>query len=129
MTKIAIPSDDRSTVSPHFGRTSGFLVFTWDGDQLASDYRAIAAAPQERCCGSEEESRHERIVNAIRDCDVVIAGGMGGGMLAALYEAGIEVAMSTVGNARDAAEMLIADILPASSGSGCCLAEAEGETP
>jgi predicted Fe-Mo cluster-binding NifX family protein len=128
MTRIAIPSDDRSTVSPHFGRTSGFLVFTWNGAELSSDYRAIAATPRESCCGSEGESRHESILNAIRDCDVVIAGGMGGGMLAALYEAGIEVAMSSVLNARDAAEMLIADVLPASSGSGCCIAEAGGQT-
>jgi hypothetical protein len=66
------------------------------------------------------------ILILIRDCDVVVAGGMGRGMLSALYQAGIEVAMSSVANARNAAEMLIADILPASSGSGCC--HSEGET-
>ena len=41
-------------------------------------------------------------------------------MLSALYDAGIEVAISTVADARQAAEMLVNDILPASSGSGCC---------
>jgi predicted Fe-Mo cluster-binding NifX family protein len=119
-TKIAIPSDDRQTIAPHFGRTAGFLVFDYDGSVFTSAYRALSDQPAEGCCGSEGVSRHERIVAAIRDCDVVIAGGMGGGMMSALYEAGIEVAISTVEDARKAAEMLVADILPAASGSGCC---------
>ena len=120
MTKIAIPSDDRQTIAAHFGRTSGFLVFDYDGADLTSAYRTIAEAPAAGCCGSDGESRHERLVATIHDCDVVIAGGMGGGMMSALYAAGIEVAISTVSDARKAAEMLVADILPAASGSGCC---------
>ena len=120
MTRIAIPSDDHHTIAPHFGRTSGFLVFEYDGTSLSSAYRPIAEGASAECCGSDGGSRHERIVAAIRDCDVVIAGGMGGGMLSALYDAGIEVAISTVADARQAAEMLVNDILPASSGSGCC---------
>ena len=112
MTRIAIPSDDRQTIAPHFGRAGGFLVFDFDGTALTADYRLMPELGR--------ESRHEGIVNALRDCDVVIAGGMGGGMMSALYAAGIEVAISTVADARKAAEMLVADILPASSGSGCC---------
>jgi predicted Fe-Mo cluster-binding NifX family protein len=121
MTRIAIPSDDRQTIAAHFGRTSGFLVFEYDGSELRSDYRAVGGQAADSCCGEDGQSRHQRIVAAIRDCDVVIAGGMGGGMMSALYEAGIEVAISTVADARKAAEMLISDLLPASSGSGCCV--------
>lgn len=111
MTRIAIPSDDRQTVAQHFGRAAGFLVFQYDGGALTSNYRPLTE-------GMAHD--HERIVDAIRDCDVVIAGGMGGGMMSALYAAGIEVAISTVEDARKAAEMLVDDILPVSSGSGCC---------
>jgi len=110
-TRIAIPSDDRRTIAPHFGRASGFLVFDYDGTGITGGYRPL---PE----GSAHD--HERIVDTIRDCDVVIAGGMGGGMMSALYRAGIEVAISTVADARKAAEMLVDDILPVSSGSGCC---------
>jgi predicted Fe-Mo cluster-binding NifX family protein len=120
MTRIAIPSDDRTTVAAHFGRTAGFLVFHFEDDRMRSEYRPIGATPREVCCGAEGQSRHERIVETIRDCDVVIAGGMGGGMMTALRDAGIEVALSTVDDARKAAEMLVADILPAATGSGCC---------
>lgn len=111
MTRIAIPSDDRRTVAQHFGRAAGFLVFEYDGGALTSEYRPLTE-------GTAHD--HERIVDVLRDCDVVIAGGMGGGMMSALYDAGIEVAISTVTEARKAAQMLVEDILPVSSGSGCC---------
>ena len=120
MTKIAIPSDDRKTIADHFGRTAGFLVFHYADDEMQSEYRSIAAGPQDECCGNDGESRHHRIVDVIRDCDVVIAGGMGGGMMTALRDAGIEVALSTARDARAAAEMFVVDILPQSTGSGCC---------
>ncbi len=120
MTRIAIPSDDQQTIAAHFGKTAGFLVFHYDGEALTSEYRRIAEAPREECCGADGASRHDRIVSTLHDCDVVIAGGMGGGMMSALYDAGIDIALSNVPDARQAAEMLIADILPASTGSGCC---------
>jgi predicted Fe-Mo cluster-binding NifX family protein len=121
MTRIAVPSDDRQTINPHFGRTAGFLVFNHEGDALTSEYRGVQeSSPEEVCCGGGGASHHELIVRTIRDCDVVIAGGMGGPMMSALYDAGIEVALSSVANARSAVEMFVNDILPASTGSGCC---------
>jgi predicted Fe-Mo cluster-binding NifX family protein len=120
MTRIAIPSDDQQTIAQHFGKTAGFLVFHYDGEALTSEYRRIAEAPRAECCGAGGASRHDTIVSTLHDCDVVIAGGMGGGMMSALYDAGIDIALSSVPDARQAAEMLIADILPASTGSGCC---------
>ena len=122
MTRIAIPSNDRLTINPHFGRTAGFLVFDYDGSEITSEYRAVEeSTAEEICCGGGGASHHELIVRSIRDCDVVIAGGMGSGMMRTLYDAGIEVALSTVTDARSAVEMLVHDILPASTGSGCCM--------
>lgn len=123
MIKIAIPSDDRQTINPHFGRTAGFLVFSHDDGVLTSEYRGVQeSSPEEICCGGGGAPRHELLVRAIRDCDVVIAGGMGGPMMSALYAAGIEVALSSVADARSAVNMFVSDILPASSASGCCTA-------
>ena len=120
MTRIAIPSDDRHHVAEHFGHAAGFLVFRYDGGELASEYREVGPPPPGSGGGGDEMTRHQRVLAVIRDCDVVIAASVGGGMLSALYDAGIEVALSTVGEARKAAEMLVNDILPASTGSGCC---------
>ena len=118
-TKIAVPSDDRATVAQHFGRSAGFLVFHYDGRDMISEYRSLPVAPSGDC-GSDGGGRHQRILDAIRDCDVVVAGGMGEPMLAALYSAGVDVVLSTVSDARKAAEMLVSDLLPQYSGSGCC---------
>jgi predicted Fe-Mo cluster-binding NifX family protein len=120
MTRIAIPSDDRQTIAPHFGRASGFLIYSYDGSALTSEYRPLGEVAQPGCCESGDQSRHERMVAALRDCDVIIAAGMGRGMMSALYEAGIEVALSSLTNAHHAADLLVADILPHSTGSGCC---------
>ena len=120
MTKIAIPSDDRTTMAPHFGRTAGFLVFHHDSNGMTSEYRPVAEGPQSGCCGGDGPSRHERILSALGDCDVVIASGMGDHMLGALYGLGVEVVFSSVTDARQAAEMLVSDLLPVQSGSGCC---------
>ena len=38
--KIAIASDDRKTISAHFGRTLGFVVFEIEGkEKKAQEYR------------------------------------------------------------------------------------------
>lgn len=123
MTRIAVPSNDQQTINPHFGRTAGFLVFNYDEGKLTSEYRGVEeSSPEEICCGGGGASHHELIVRSIRDCDVVIAGGMGSGMMSALYDAGIEVALSSVADARSAVDMFVHDILPASTQSGCCTA-------
>lgn len=114
-TKIAVPSDDRATVAQHLGRSAGFLVFHYDGRDMISEYRPLPASAD-----GDGGARHERILSAIRDCDVVVAGGMGEPMLAALYSAGVDVVLSTVSDARKAAEMLVSDLLPQYTGSGCC---------
>ena len=56
-----IPSDDRRKVAQHLCRTAGFVVFDYDGESLASDYRPIASAPAASCCGGEDASRHVTI--------------------------------------------------------------------
>ncbi len=89
--KIAIPTANEKKIFPHFGRTPGVLVLTVEGNNIINkeyipnDFTGHAK-------GNHHEHHHEHggghgqghgggahtgIFNAIGDCDVVIAGGMG----------------------------------------------------
>jgi predicted Fe-Mo cluster-binding NifX family protein len=72
--KIAIASDDKKTISHHFGRALGFVVFDIQKDKVISrDYREnIGKSSGE--CGS---CNHSAMIKNVKDCEIVISYGMG----------------------------------------------------
>lgn len=79
--KIGIASDDKVTIAQHFGRTQGFVIAEIsDGNVQARDYRKndFSMHMQE---GSHQHGEHGHshtsILEALADCDVVLARGMG----------------------------------------------------
>lgn len=101
--KIAAITDDGQTLSQHFGRARYFLVVTAEAGRMVSrELRDKAGhhtfAPNEGAGPSHagphgfdpaSRDRHGRMLAAIADCQVLLAGGMGQGMYAALEQAGI----------------------------------------
>jgi predicted Fe-Mo cluster-binding NifX family protein len=101
--KIALITDDGQTLSRHFGRARYYLVVTVeDGKIVDRDLRDKAGhhtfAPHEMpghdTAGPHgfdpaSRGRHAQMLAAIADCQVVLAGGMGQGMLQNLEQAGI----------------------------------------
>jgi len=83
--KIAIASADGVTLSPHFGRSTCFIVFeVSDGKVIGREVRdnTHTAFAKGECSGAEArhgagEHSHAAVVNALRDCQVVLCGGMG----------------------------------------------------
>ncbi|MFH1014266.1 MAG: NifB/NifX family molybdenum-iron cluster-binding protein [Thermoplasmatota archaeon] len=72
--KIAIASDDKITISEHFGKALGFMVFEVDGKViLKQEYRENIGKSTGEC----HSCNHETMINTIKDCDVVISCGMG----------------------------------------------------
>lgn len=120
--RIAIPSDDRSTITPHFGRADGFLIYTVDGaaGQLEG-YRPLHAPPQHVCaCETDERpSRHQRVLDVLDGCDTVIARGMGAHLYDDLLSCGIDVALTDIEDARAAVDLFLARSLPERPGLGC----------
>lgn len=119
--KIAIPSDDRSTISPHFGRAQGFLIFDVDdkGAEL-KDYRLFDSPDHACACGSHERpSRHQRILDVLAGCKTVIARGMGAPMYDDLIACGFDVALTTVDDAKTAARLFATRSLPERPDLGC----------
>ncbi|MEN8250088.1 MAG: NifB/NifX family molybdenum-iron cluster-binding protein [Bacteroidota bacterium] len=81
--KIAIPSDDSVSISRHFGRTKGFVICNLENNKvLNQEYKENTFTGHAQ--GLHHDPNHEHgnhshngIFNAIGDCEVVIAGGMG----------------------------------------------------
>jgi predicted Fe-Mo cluster-binding NifX family protein len=72
--KIAISTNDGETISQHFGQAKQYLVCTLaDGAIVAQELRAKPAHGH----GPEGQHTHAKMTEPIRDCDVLICGGMG----------------------------------------------------
>mgnify|MGYP005836084819 CR=1 FL=1 len=111
--KIAFVTDDGKTISKHFGRARYYEVLTVDNGQvLAREQREKMGHAQ--FAGSHDgqqehhhnhdhhghgerhgfdaasQDRHARMALAIKDCEVVVAGGMGYGAYESMKQAGIK---------------------------------------
>jgi predicted Fe-Mo cluster-binding NifX family protein len=84
--KVAIASDDEKTISHHFGRALGFVVFEIkDGKAINREYREnIGKSPGE--CGSCD---HITMIRNVKDCKFVVSYGMGNRIYNDLADNGI----------------------------------------
>jgi len=92
--KIAIASDDGKTISSHFGRTRGFVIFEIEGKEIKKKgYRENTFTGHARGLEGADHSfdRHTPILEALKDCQVVISHGMGRRIYEDLKNAGLEV--------------------------------------
>jgi predicted Fe-Mo cluster-binding NifX family protein len=115
--KIAVISDDGVTISQHFGRAEMYVVLTIEDGQIVAEetrpklgHGAFMSQPHadldaqgRHGFGVGAQSRHEQMAGAINDCQALIAGGMGWGAQESLQQLGIEVVVTDVAVARDAA--------------------------
>jgi predicted Fe-Mo cluster-binding NifX family protein len=90
--KIAVISDDGVTISQHFGRASLYVVLTVEDGKVVNreqrekmGHRHFASSESHEMhegkhgYGAEAQSKHGMMADAIKDCQVLIAGGMGMG--------------------------------------------------
>ena len=89
--KIALPTEDGTTICGHFGRAPQFLVFTVENEQITGK----TLRPNTHAAGEhshhEPERSHDDILGALADCQVVISQGMGPRAVTALEDAGLLV--------------------------------------
>ena len=119
--KIAVITDDGKTISQHFGRAQHYLVVTVeDGKIVGQELRDKAGhhtfAPQEGAGHGHagphgfdpaSRGRHAQMLAVIADCQVVLAGGMGQGMLLNLQQAGIRPVLTEVRDIHEAARAFV----------------------
>ena len=95
--KIALATLNGKTVTGHFGRTKAFVVVDLrDGIEVGREVRDVGSCNQGDHPDPGHRRRHHDLVNTVRDCDVVIAGGMGLPVQDRLREAGIDVTLTDI---------------------------------
>ncbi|ODA39508.1 NifB/NifX family molybdenum-iron cluster-binding protein [Desulfosporosinus sp. BG] len=108
--KIAIPTNGE-VVDAHFGRAAGFTVFEIEGNQVRKVELLSATGLQHQ---------HEGLASMFKrnGVEVLICGGIGGGMINGLHAVGLSVVTGASGNVVDVAQAYAQGNL-VSTGSVC----------
>jgi predicted Fe-Mo cluster-binding NifX family protein len=117
--KIAAVSDDGVTISQHFGRALFYVVITVEEGQIigreirekmghahfaGGHHHGHGADPRGHGFDPAAQSRHARMIEAIADCDVLLARGMGTGAYESLRQAGIRPVITDIARIDDAVQ-------------------------
>lgn len=116
--KIAVVTDDQTTISQHFGRAQYYLVFTvQDGQVVQQEVRAKlghsqfqleehpdhdeahhehADEAQGHGYGQHSADKHSRMMANLADCQVLLCGGMGMGAYESLQRLGVVPVLTSV---------------------------------
>ena len=108
--KVAIPTNDMTTISTHFGRTKGFMVYDIDKNNISFNQYSLNTFTRHAKGDYEEHGSHDHnhdgIFTAIGKCQVVIAGGMGKHLYDEFNQKGIQVFITEEKNIHKAIELL-----------------------
>jgi predicted Fe-Mo cluster-binding NifX family protein len=117
--RIAVPTNDGTSISPHFGRSAAFLIFeTRDGRIQTRELRSNTM--QHSHDHAHEPHGHAAILQALAGCDAVICAGMGARAAEALQAGGVETIVFTApGPAESAVTAFLAGVLPVHDQSLC----------
>jgi predicted Fe-Mo cluster-binding NifX family protein len=123
--KIAVITEDGTTISQHFGRAPSYVVVTVEEGEIISKERrdksghhTFAAqhqdtAPGERHgYGAGAQAKHASMMEAIADCQVLIAGGMGWGAYDGLKSSNIEPIVTDITSIDEAIKLYLEGKLP-----------------
>ncbi len=123
--KIAIPTNNMSTISAHFGRSKGFMIYKIDDNKISNlEYKIntftghAKGQHKEHDHGNHNHS-HEGIFSAIGDCKVVIAGGMGQRLYNDFNQRHIQVFVTQEKNMKQAIEQFLNNTLENSTEKLC----------
>lgn len=120
--KIAIASDDEKTISSHFGRTRGFVIFEVENANIMGrEYRLNTFTGHARSRIGIEPAVDSQvpILDALADCKAVIAHGMGRKIYDYLKQANIEAFITDETDVRKALELYIGGNLEDKPEQGC----------
>jgi predicted Fe-Mo cluster-binding NifX family protein len=124
--KIAVATENEKSVSQHFGRAPYFVVLTVEEGKIVGKERRAKAGhhtfaahePPKLAPGEKHgyeagsEVRHADIAEALSDCQVLLAGGMGWGAYESMKGYGIEPIVTDIENIDEAVRLYLAGKLP-----------------
>ncbi len=123
--RIAIPSDDGSNLAVHTGRAGGFIIYDiQEGKADKVEYRtnrytghAMGLHGQKH--GAGQQHSHNPLMDALSDCQAMLAHGMGPRLVNDLASRGIQVVFCRENDAAEAAERFALGTLATSDESSC----------
>jgi len=96
--KIAVPTNDGTSISEHFGRSAAFIVFDIDNGTIRSRESRTNGMKHtheqgicDRHTAESQPHSHAGILASLEGCDVVICAGMGQRAATALRGSGIQI--------------------------------------
>jgi predicted Fe-Mo cluster-binding NifX family protein len=122
--KIALPTNDGEMLSPHFGRSAGFIVFEAEAGRISGRELRVNKPHDEsagQCAGGEDHGadHHSWIARILGDCDLIICAGIGWRAAEALKAAGVkDVLITTPGPAAETVVLYLGGRLP-TGGHAC----------
>ena len=125
--KIAIPTNDGTSISEHFGRSAAFLIFEAENGQIKNHEMKTNGQQHTHAQGScghdsagHAQHSHQGILSALDGCEIVICAGMGQRAAEALKANGInQIVFTTPGSAEDAVSTFLAGKLIPKTESFC----------
>ena len=124
--KIGIASDNQASIAQHFGRTKGFVIAELvEGTIKSKEYRENNFSHHSQPGEHEHEHQgshghsHDGILAALKDCDVVIARGMGRRIYDDLRGVNIEAVITDIADVDEAIKAYISDTLVDNPEKGC----------
>ena len=125
--RVAIPSDDGTNMASHTGRASGFIVYDIEAEEAYRvEYRSntYTAHAKGECNEDQHHTHqgyhdHEELLDALHDCQIMIAQGMGPRLVMDLSRRGIEVLFCNQHVADEAAQQYAAGDLVSTGKSSC----------
>ena len=124
--KIAVVTDDGTTICQHFGRAQYYSVITIENGKVTSkeqrskaghhvagaEHASHASHGEKHGFDANAQASHAGMMANITDCQLVMAGGMGWGAQVSLKQAGIDVYMTDKINIDEAIQLYIQGKLP-----------------
>ena len=115
--KIAAVSDDGQTISQHFGRAKYYTVLTIEDGKITAreqrekmghthfageEHAEEKADPRGHGFTPAEQDRHFGMADAIKDCQILLARGMGSGAYYSMEQIGIRPIITTIASIDEA---------------------------
>ncbi len=124
--KIAVVTDDEATICQHFGRAQYYMVFTVEDGKITGKERRDKMghrhfASQEGEHGTvtgphgydaDSQRKHASMAEPIKDCQVLIAGGMGMGAYDSMKSYNIEPLVTDISSIANAVKLFTEGNLP-----------------
>jgi predicted Fe-Mo cluster-binding NifX family protein len=115
--KIAVPVTRNNQIDDHFGHCEFYSVFTISEKNEITEVKTI---PSVQGCGCKSNIAHTLAEDGVT---VMLAGGIGGGAINVLNNAGIQVVRGCMGNAKEIVQEFISGNIK-DSGESCQTHEA-----